>query len=65
MKINYEFVIDTDETAETTALEATKIKEGGVEGADAAKTASGTPLAISDFKLGTNEIIIEDRKQKD
>ena len=57
----YEFVIDTDETAETTALEATKIKVGGVEGTDAAKTASGTPLAISDFKLGTNEIIIEDK----
>ena len=57
----YEFVIDTDETAETTALEATKIKVGGVNGTDDAKTASGTPLAISDFKLGTNEIIIEDK----
>jgi len=56
----YEFVIDTDETAETTALEATKIKVGGVEGTDAAKTASN-PLTISDFKLGTNEIIIEDK----
>lgn len=57
----YEFVIDTDETAETTALAATKIKVGGVEGTDDAKTAGGTPLAISDFKLGTNEIIIEDK----
>ena len=57
----YEFVIDTDETAETTALEATKIKVGGVEGTDAAKNASGTALDISDFKLGTNEIIIEDK----
>ena len=56
----YEFVIDTDETAATTALEATKIKVGGVEGTDAAKTASN-PLTISDFKLGTNEIIIEDK----
>ena len=56
----YEFVIDTDETAETTALAATKIKVGGAEGTDAAKTAS-TPLTISDFKLGTNEIIIEDK----
>ena len=56
----YEFVIDTDETAETTALEATKIKVGGVEGTDAAKNASN-PLTISDFKLGTNEIIIEDK----
>ena len=59
----YEFVIDTDETAETTALAATKIKVGGVEGTDAATTASN-PLAISNFKLGTNEIIIED-KDKD
>ena len=59
----YEFVIDTDETAETTALEATKIKVGGVNGTDAAKTASGTPLAISNFKLGTNEIIIEDKDE--
>ena len=57
----YEFVIDTDEDPEVTALEATKIKVGGVEGTDDAKTASGTPLAISDFKLGTNEIIIEDK----
>ncbi|WP_270225065.1 hypothetical protein [Phocaeicola massiliensis] len=57
----YEFVIDTDETAETTALEATKIKVGGVNGTDDAKTASGTPLTISNFKLGTNEIIIEDK----
>ena len=57
----YEFVIDTDETAETTALEATKIKVGGVNGTDAAKTAGGTALTISDFKLGTNEIIIEDK----
>jgi hypothetical protein len=57
----YEFVIDTDETAETNALEATKIKVGGVEGTDDAKTASGTALTISDFKLGTNEIIIEDK----
>ena len=57
----YEFVIDTDEDPEATALEATKIKVGGVEGTDDAKTASGTPLAISDFKLGTNEIIIEDK----
>ena len=56
----YEFVIDTDETAETTALAATKIKVGGAEGTDAAKTAS-KPLTISDFKLGTNEIIIEDK----
>ena len=56
----YEFVIDTDETADTTALAATKIKVGGAEGTDAAKTAS-TPLTISDFKLGTNEIIIEDK----
>ena len=56
----YEFVIDTDETAEATALEATKIKVGGVEGTDAAKAASN-PLTISDFKLGTNEIIIEDK----
>ena len=57
----YEFVIDTDETAETTALAATKIKVGGVEGTDAAKTAGGTALTISNFKLGTNEIIIEDK----
>ena len=57
----YEFVIDTDETAETTALAATKIKVGGVEGTDDATTASGTALTISDFKLGTNEIIIEDK----
>ncbi|MDC7187723.1 hypothetical protein [Phocaeicola massiliensis] len=56
----YEFVIDTDETAETTALAATKIKVGGVEGTDDATTASN-PLDISDFKLGTNEIIIEDK----
>ena len=56
----YEFVIDTDETAETTALAATKIKVGGVEGTDAATTAS-KPLTISNFKLGTNEIIIEDK----
>uniref|UniRef100_UPI00189A44D5 hypothetical protein n=2 Tax=Phocaeicola massiliensis TaxID=204516 RepID=UPI00189A44D5 len=56
----YEFVIDTDETAETTALAATKIKVGGVEGTDAATTAS-SPLTISNFKLGTNEIIIEDK----
>ncbi len=57
----YEFVIDTDETAETTVLEATKIKVGGVNGTDDAKNASGTALTISDFKLGTNEIIIEDK----
>lgn len=57
----YEFVIDTDETAETNVLEATKIKVGGVEGTDDAKTASGTALTIRDFKLGTNEIIIEDK----
>ena len=57
----YEFVIDTDEDPEATALAATKIKVGGVEGTDAAKTASGTALTISDFKLGTNEIIIEDK----
>lgn len=56
----YEFVIDTDETAETTALAATKIKVGGVEGTDAATTASNS-LTISNFKLGTNEIIIEDK----
>ena len=56
----YEFVIDTDETAETTVLAATKIKVGGVEGTDDAKTASN-PLTISNFKLGTNEIIIEDK----
>ena len=57
----YEFVIDTDETAETTALAATKIKVGGVEGTDDAKTAGGTALTINNFKLGTNEIIIEDK----
>ena len=56
----YEFVIDTDETAETTVLAATKIKVGGVEGTDDAKTASN-PLTINNFKLGTNEIIIEDK----
>lgn len=56
----YEFVIDTNETAETTPLEATKIKVGGVNGTDAAKAASN-PLTISNFKLGTNEIIIEDK----
>ena len=56
----YEFVIDTDETAETTVLAATKIKVGGVEGTDDAKNASN-PLDISNFKLGTNEIIIEDK----
>ena len=56
----YEFVIDTDETAEATALAATSIKVGEVDGTDAAK--DGTPpLAISNFKLGTNEIIIEDK----
>lgn len=33
---------------------------GGVEGTDAATTASN-PLTISNFKLGTNEIIIEDK----
>ena len=57
----YEFIIDTDEDPEATALAATKIKVGGVEGTDAAKTAGGTALTISDFKLGTNEIIIEDK----
>ena len=46
----YEFVIDTDETAETTVLEATKIKVGGVNGTDDAKNASGTALTISDCK---------------
>ena len=56
----YEFVIDTNETAETTPLEATKIKVGRVNGTDAAKAASN-PLTISNFKLGTNEIIIEDK----
>ena len=56
----YEFVIDTDEDPEATALAATKIKVGGVEGTDDATTASN-PLDISDFKLGTNEIIIEDK----
>ena len=60
----YEFVIDTDETAETTALTATKIKVGGAEGTDDAKNASN-PLTISDFKLGTNEIIIEDKDASD
>ena len=60
----YEFVIDTDETAETTALAATKIKVGGAEGTDDAKNASN-PLDISDFKLGTNEIIIEDKDASD
>ena len=60
----YEFVIDTDETAETTALAATKIKVGGAEGTDDAKNASN-PLTISDFKLGTNEIIIEDKDASD
>ena len=59
----YEFVIDTDETAETTALAATKIKVGGVNGTDAAKTVGGTALTISNFKLGTNEIIIEDKDE--
>ena len=58
----YEFVIDTDETAETTALAATKIKVGGVEGTDDAK-AESNPLTISNFKLGTNEIIIEDKNE--
>ena len=57
----YEFVIDTDEDPEATALAATKIKVGGVNGTDDAKTASGTALTISNFKLGTNEIIIEDK----
>ena len=57
----YEFVIDTDEDPEATALAATKIKVGGANGTDAAKTASGTALTISNFKLGTNEIIIEDK----
>ena len=57
----YEFIIDTDEDPEATALAATKIKVGGVNGTDAAKTAGGTALTISDFKLGTNEIIIEDK----
>ena len=56
----YEFVIDTDEDPEATALAATKIKVGGVKGTDDAKNASN-PLTISDFKLGTNEIIIEDK----
>lgn len=41
-------------------LAATKIKVGGVNGTDDAKNASN-PLDISDFKLGTNEIIIEDK----
>ena len=57
----YEFVIDTDEDPEATPLAATKIKVGGVNGTDDAKNASGTALTISDFKLGTNEIIIEDK----
>ena len=57
----YEFVIDTDEDPEATPLAATKIKVGGVNGTDDAKNASGTALDISDFKLGTNEIIIEDK----
>ena len=57
----YEFVIDTDKDPEATALAATKIKVGGANGTDAAKTASGTALTISNFKLGTNEIIIEDK----
>lgn len=57
----YEFVIDTDEDPEATALAATKIKVGGANGTDAAKTAGGTALTISNFKLGTNEIIIEDK----
>ena len=56
----YEFVIDTDEDPEATPLAATKIKVGGVNGTDDAKNASN-PLDISDFKLGTNEIIIEDK----
>ena len=56
----YEFVIDTDETAEATALAATSIKVGEVDGTDAAKDGK-TPLPISNFKLGTNEIIIEDK----
>ena len=60
----YEFVIDTDEDPEATALAATKIKVGGVEGTDDATTASN-PLDISDFKLGTNEIIIEDKGASD
>ena len=59
----YEFVIDTDEDPEATALAATKIKVGGVNGTDDAKTASGTALTISNFKLGTNEIIIEDKDE--
>ena len=56
----YEFVIDTDEAPEATPLAATKIKVGGVNGTDDTKAASN-PLTISDFKLGTNEIIIEDK----
>ncbi|WP_349966503.1 S26 family signal peptidase, partial [Phocaeicola massiliensis] len=56
----YEFVIDTDEDPEATALAATKIKVGGVNGTDDAK-AESNPLTISNFKLGTNEIIIEDK----
>lgn len=57
----YEFVIDTDED-EATALAATSIKVGGQTGTDAAKD-STSPLAISNFKLGTNEIIIEDKDE--
>ena len=60
MVTGYEFVIDTDEDPEATPLAATKIKVGGVNGTDDAKNASN-PLDISDFKLGTNEIIIEDK----
>ena len=60
----YEFVIDTDKDPEATALAATKIKVGGVEGTDDATIASN-PLDISDFKLGTNEIIIEDKGASD
>ena len=58
----YEFVIDTDEDPEATALAATKIKVGGVNGTDDAK-AESNPLTISNFKLGTNEIIIEDKDE--
>ena len=60
----YEFVIDTDEDPEATALAATKIKVGGANGTDAAK-AESNPLTISNFKLGTNEIIIEDKDASD
>ncbi|MCM1615969.1 S26 family signal peptidase [Phocaeicola massiliensis] len=60
----YEFVIDTDEDPEATALAATKIKVGGVNGTDDAK-AESNPLTISNFKLGTNEIIIEDKDASD